>query len=261
MRQQLAGVPREEREHAVLVRRQLHRLARRRTPRASRGRPGDRRSRRRAPRAARRDGAPPAGARAARRSRTASSRSRPRRRRARPPSPSRHRPRRGRSPARRSSAAARGRPPCRSRREAARSRITASGGRMAASASAVLGRLRRDDVVARAAEVRAERPQDLRLVVDDEDPCCAASSRGLDSRRRVGSVRTSAAPACDGLGAQGCRRSPPRSRVRSRARGPCEPPVAAAPERLEDGLESAAAIPGPSSATRITTASPSGGGA
>ena len=91
MRQQLARVLREEPEHAVLVRRQMHgcpptstaRLSRstRDRPTSSTGSPG-----------CPRDGAPRAGARAARRSRTASSRSRLHRRRAPRPSPSRRRP-------------------------------------------------------------------------------------------------------------------------------------------------------------------------
>ena len=47
--------------------------------------------------------------------------------------------------------------------------MTASGGRAAASVSASSAGRRRLHLVARAAERRLERPQDLRLVVDDED--------------------------------------------------------------------------------------------
>ena len=50
-----------------------------------------------------------------------------------------------------------------------RSRMTASGGAHRRRDERLLGRRCRLDLVARAAEVRLERAQDLRLVVDDED--------------------------------------------------------------------------------------------
>ena len=55
--------------------------------------------------------------------------------------------------------------------------MTASGGRIAASASASSAVAAVIDLVARAAEVRRQRPQDLRLVVDDEDPRAAHARR------------------------------------------------------------------------------------
>ena len=61
-----------------------------------------------------------------------------------------------------------------------------------------------------------------------------------------------------GLGPQICRRSPPQSLVRSRDRGPWSRPSLPRQKGWKTDSRSAAGIPGPSSATRITTASPSG---
>ena len=219
VREQLPLVRREHAEELELVRRQVDRLA------GPRDRALlevddeladlDHRLRRRA----RRGAAPRGAARAARRSRPASSRSRRRRRRARRSSRAPRRPPRARSPA-----------PwlhLRSSRQTSipvpsgstRSRITASGGRIAAAASApsaVVGGL---DLVAGAAEARAQRPQDLLLVVDDEDR--GRRSRGdLDAAQlpASGEHERRALPG-PRLDRRAGRRSPRRSRARSRARG------------------------------------------
>ena len=235
MRQQLADVPGEEREHPVLVRRQLHRLAAR--PNATRFSRSIRRSpisttgsvgwvgapQRRAQ--AREELVDPerlrhvvVGAGVERRHLLAS----------------RRRPRRGRSPGRRSSAAAPGRRRCRSRPAAA-----GRGSPRRAVASPP-----------RRAPARRSRPWSTsypaprRFVRSARRICGSSSTTRIlapviarpDSRRRVGSVSTSIAP----FSAASARRLPPFSSAKPRAiarPSPVEPPALAAPERLEHGLE------------------------
>ena len=119
-----------------------------------------------------------------------------------------------------------------------RSRITASGGWSAAAASGLLGRRGGDDLVAGAAQGRLERPQDLRLVVDDED---RARSRRVPSPASLRAGRASANDApCPAT-----RLGPDAAAVRLReAAGDRETEPGApralatdAVERLEDPLE------------------------
>ena len=77
----------------------------------------------------------------------------------------------------------------------------------------------RRDVVARAAQVRLQRAQDLRLVVDDEDPLRRSrSGASAGSSTRAARARTTR-PARLATRPERGRRSPPRSRARSRGRG------------------------------------------
>ena len=170
--------------------------------------------------------APRAGAPAAHRSRTAWSRSRRRRRRARRSSRPRRRPPRRRRSARRSSA--------RSSRQTSvplpsgsrRSSTTASGGRSAAAPSASSRGGGGLDLVARAAQVRRERAQELRLVVDDEDARAHAQSLGGEPQRaaqartvhRSRAARRSACTPLTSGEAAGDREAETRAAVRPAAR-------------------------------------------
>ena len=133
-----------------------------------------------------------------------------------------------------------------------RSRMTASGGRSAAVVSASSPRRRRLDLVARAAQGRLERAQDLRLVVDDEDR--ASRSRGYDAAVATGSDSTNAAPFRGDSAPQACRRSPARS-PRAIA-SPSPLPAARDAPRARTARRCARArrslSPGPWSTTRTT---------
>ena len=117
--------------------------------------------------------------------------------------------------------------------------MTASGGRIAAAASAASAVVGGLDLVAGAAQARPQRAQDLLLVVDDEH-ALRRSRRTAPARRRPGSdEHERRALAGARLDRRRGRRSPRRSRARSRARGPAPRRVAAARaalERLEDPL-------------------------
>ena len=128
--------------------------------------------------------------------------------------------------------------------------MTASGGRIAALRERLLRRRRRLDLVARAAEVRLERPQDLRLVVDDEDAAshdvaagCSATRERERERGALARPRLGPDAAAVRLGEAACDREPEPG-----ARGPSSP---RAVERLEDPLELAPRrSPAPWSTTR-----------
>ena len=100
--------------------------------------------------------------------------------------------------------------------------MTASGGRSAA-ARAPPQRSRPCHLVARAAQLRLQRSQDLRLVVDDEDRA-APLTAGLDGPGG-GKASMKRAPLPAARSARAGRRSPRRSRGRSRARVRCRAPA------------------------------------
>ena len=123
--------------------------------------------------------------------------------------------------------------------------MTAAGGCAAAAASAAFGGLGGVDVEAGAAQRRAERAQDLRLVVDDEDALLhAGSSAGTST---TGSASANVAP-CPGRDSAQTR--PPFAAAKPRAIASPSPArsavAAAAIERLEDAFELALRrAPGP----------------
>ena len=127
-----------------------------------------------------------------------------------------------------------------------RSRIAASGGFTAARSSASSPRRRGHRLEAGVAEDHPQRPQDLRLVVADEDP------RPRRSRPRLrGSAKADDEAACPGPAAtrpRSRRRWPRRSPWRSPGRGRSPPPLAA-PARGRTARRSARArsrgCPGP----------------
>ena len=102
------------------------------------------------------------------------------------------------------------------------------------------------DVVAARLQVRAERPQELRLVVDDEDARHGAAF----------SRSTTVSPPPGVSSSSTCRPSPRRSPSRPRGRGRRRRPVAESPSRwngTKSRSRSSAGTPGPRSTTRTST--------
>ena len=121
----------------------------------------------------------------------------------------------------------------------------------AAAASAVSRGRGGLDLVARTAQRRSERPQDLRLVVDDEDPLPAhrASPAGTSTTGRA-SAKVAPWPGRDSAQIRAAVRldEAPRDRQPEAGTGPR---ITVAPvERLEDPLELGPGSPGPWSTTR-----------
>ena len=125
--------------------------------------------------------------------------------------------------------------------------MTASGGCSGRRGERRLGRDRRRlDVVAGAAQAGLQRAQDLRLVVDDEDPRVPLTLGSLPVRARSAARARTSRPAGPRLHPDAARRWPRRSRARSRGRARCRRSPAPRVERLEDALAGrAAATPGP----------------
>ena len=112
--------------------------------------------------------------------------------------------------------------------------MAASGGRIGRAVERLLGGLGRDRLVAGLAQDDAQRPQDLRLVVDHEDARHAGASTGAGS----GSSTTKDVP-CPG--SDSTRTRPPLASTRPRTMASPRPdPLPSAPraavERREDPL-------------------------
>ena len=91
--------------------------------------------------------------------------------------------------------------------------MIASGGLQPGRGERLLGRRRRRHVIARAAEVRLQRAQELRLVVDDEDPLTAHAAASTGSST-TGNASTNDAPCPSRDSSQ---RRPPFASVKPRA--------------------------------------------